>query len=67
MTELTPKNEWRCARCGEALRPMPVNLAYLKSNFTVDLPCCPSCGQVFVPPDLALGKMLDVEQMLEDK
>jgi uncharacterized OB-fold protein len=28
---------------------------------------CASCGTVFVPEDLATGKMLQVEQALEDK
>lgn len=39
----------------------------MDGSFPVDLPVCPSCGQVFVPEELALGKMAAVEKALEDK
>jgi hypothetical protein len=35
--------------------------------FPVDLPKCPKCGQVLITEDLALGKMAEVEKLLEDK
>ena len=28
---------------------------------------CPQCGFILVPESLAVGKMLEVEQLLEDK
>lgn len=56
-----------CGKCGCALEPGKVTVEYLGNRFPVELPRCPSCGLVFVPEDLALGKMLDVEQALEDK
>lgn len=56
-----------CGRCGCALETGKVVVEYLGNRFPVDLPRCPSCGLAFVPEDLALGKMLDVEQALEDK
>jgi hypothetical protein len=31
------------------------------------LPRCPRCGLVFIPEELALGKMAEVEKLLEDK
>lgn len=58
---------WSCAKCGEALQKMPVKISYMTSVFEVALPRCPKCGYTFVPPDLALGKMLEVEKILEDK
>jgi len=33
----------------------------------VELPACAVCGLVLVPEALALGKMLEVEKILEDK
>jgi hypothetical protein len=33
----------------------------------VELPTCPKCGYVLIPEQLALGKMHQVEQLLEDK
>jgi len=58
---------WSCEACGEALVPGPVELEYLGSHFNVELPRCPSCGQVLIPEDLALTKMAEVEHLLEDK
>ena len=59
--------EWACAACGVQLQVSKVDVAYLGGSFPVDLARCPSCGLVFVPEELATGRMLDVEQQLEDK
>lgn len=56
---------WTC--CGEPLQPAPVELEYLDSRFNIELPCCSKCGMVLIPEDLALGKMAEVERLLEDK
>lgn len=56
-----------CDLCRVPLTISKVTVGYLGSAFDVDLPCCPSCGQVYVPEDLALGKMAEVERTLEDK
>ncbi|MDR3088407.1 MAG: DNA-binding protein [Desulfobulbaceae bacterium] len=58
---------WRCAACDLALEPRPVQINYLHSVFTVELLTCPGCGFALVPEELATGKMLEVEQLLEDK
>ena len=57
----------RCALCDRDLETRSVTVGYLGSAFQVDLLQCPVCGQVFVPEDLALGKMVEVEKQLEDK
>ena len=44
-----------------------VEATYLGQRFPVELPRCPSCGFVYISEELALGKMLKVEQALEDK
>lgn len=56
-----------CDKCGVPLEMGRVTLAYLGSSFPVTLPKCPDCGLVFIPEELALGKMLRVEKALEDK
>lgn len=56
-----------CAKCNVPLETGKVNISYLGSMFPVDLMRCPSCKQVFIPEDLALGKMAQVEKLLEDK
>jgi DNA-directed RNA polymerase subunit RPC12/RpoP len=59
--------EWKCAKCNQALVVGPVNVEYLGNRFTTQLAKCPRCGFALVSEDLALGKMAEVEQMLEDK
>lgn len=57
----------RCAKCEKPLERGKVTASYLGNSFPVELLRCPGCGFVYVPEDLALGKMLQVEQALEDK
>ncbi len=59
--------DWQCAACHQPLQPAKVNVRYLHSVFNVELMACPQCGFVLVPESLAMGKMLEVEQLLEDK
>ena len=59
--------DWLCAKCELPLETGKVNVGYLGSMFPVDLRRCPRCGQVFVPEELAAGKMAEVEKLLEDK
>ena len=56
-----------CAKCQLPLALGKVNASYLGNAFPVDLLRCPGCGFTYVPEALALGKMLQVEQALEDK
>jgi RNase P subunit RPR2 len=56
-----------CAKCNQPLVPRKVIASYLGSEFPIELWKCPECGKVLVPKELATGKMLQVEQALEDK
>ncbi len=58
---------WMCDNCNIPLQPDKVDVAYMGNAFPVELLKCPNCGLVFIPEDLALGKMVDVEKQLEDK
>jgi ribosomal protein S27AE len=58
---------WSCGRCGRPLRPVSVNVEYMGSSFLVELPGCPDCGTTLIDAELAQGKMLEVEKLLEDK
>ncbi|GAB6178385.1 DNA-binding protein [Desulfobaculum senezii] len=60
-------SNWECIHCGAHLTPSPVELVYLDSRFNVELPACPDCGFVLIPENIALGKMAEVERLLEDK
>lgn len=57
----------RCSKCDEALVPRSVTLSYMASAFPVELPACPRCGMLYIPEELARGRMLHVEKSLEDK
>jgi hypothetical protein len=61
------ETDWLCMRCSLPLEIGKVNVGYLGTMFPVDLLRCSRCGQVYVPEDLAMGKMAEVEQLLEDK
>lgn len=56
-----------CFACGVPLEIGSVEASYLGQSFPVDLPRCPKCGFVYISEELASGKMLKVEQALEDK
>ena len=56
-----------CGACGCFLELRKAEVTYLGSVFVLELPTCPSCGMVLVPEELATGKMLEVEKILEDK
>ena len=56
-----------CGKCKIPLVVSKVTASYLGSEFPIELLKCPGCGKVLVPKELATGKMLQVEQALEDK
>ncbi|MCL6479152.1 MAG: hypothetical protein K6T65_12185 [Peptococcaceae bacterium] len=59
--------EWVCLACGAPMSPGKVIFSYMGSDFPIELIKCHGCGLVFVPEDLATGKMAEVEKVLEDK
>ena len=63
----TGRNNWLCAACGIGLQPGKVAVSYLKNAYPVELLRCPRCGLTWIPEELALGKMAEVEKILEDK
>lgn len=58
---------WRCVACDQALAPGQIGVSYMNNSFTTEMLRCSRCGLVLVPEALALGKMAEVEQLLEDK
>ena len=63
----TEKPNWLCAGCGIALEPGKVTVSYLDNAYPVEMLRCPRCGLTWVPEEIALGKMAEVEKTLEDK
>lgn len=58
---------WQCNQCHQPLQAAKVTVTYLGGSFKVELMACAGCGFILVPESLAVGKMLAVEQLLEDK
>lgn len=56
-----------CGKCDLPLSLGKVSVSYMGNSFEVDLLRCSQCGLTFIPEELALGKMLKVEQALEEK
>ncbi len=56
-----------CALCDEPLEPGKIVMTYMRSTFPTSILRCPSCGQCYIPEELALGKAHEVEQTLEEK
>jgi hypothetical protein len=44
-----------------------VVFSYLGHTVAHEVQSCPKCGKVYIPADLAEGKMAEVEEQLEDK
>lgn len=66
-TGLEKVEELICLKCNCKLEPQAITLSYMNSAFPVELPACPVCGMVFIPEELATGRILHVEKSLEDK
>ena len=64
---IDPQGKLKCFKCGVPLEKGKAKFMYLDNGFPVELPVCPVCGFVYVPEELALGKVLSVEKALEDK
>ncbi|NLO47712.1 MAG: DNA-binding protein [Clostridiales bacterium] len=61
------RGSWKCLKCNEKLAKKKTVFTYLGHNFSHEVMTCPTCGKVFIPKDLAMGKMAQVEEQLEDK
>ncbi len=56
-----------CSACQVPMEPRKTDFTYLGHSFYTDILRCPKCGQVFIPEDLAKGRIAEVEMQLEDK
>jgi hypothetical protein len=58
---------WKCGKCNEALVMKKTVFSYLGHTVAHDVQVCPKCGKIYIPQDLAEGKMAELEEKLEDK
>jgi hypothetical protein len=59
--------KWICALCDQEMVLRTVDFGYMGHRFQTKLFKCVSCGQIYIPAELAEGKMVEVEMLLEDK
>ena len=62
---IDPEGKLTCMKCKVPLVKGKAKFMYLENGFPVEMPVCPKCGFVYVPEELALGKVLAVERALE--
>jgi uncharacterized protein with PIN domain len=58
---------WKCAKCNQELVKKKKVFAYLRQTVAHEALVCPSCGKIYIPKELAEGKMAEVEEQIEDK
>jgi hypothetical protein len=58
---------WKCAKCNEELVIKKTVFSYLGHTVAHDVRVCPRCGKIFIPEELAEGRIAEVEEQLEDK
>ncbi len=61
------QRKWKCGKCNEELVAKKTVFSYLGHTVAHEVMACPRCGKIFIPEDLAEGRMAEVEEQLEDK
>ena len=56
-----------CGKCNVELEEQNTVFQYLGHELTHPVLKCPVCGQVYIPEELAKGKMHEIESILEEK
>jgi hypothetical protein len=56
-----------CCKCNVELVIKTCEFTYMGYHFNHQLPCCPSCGQVFISEELVNERIVKVEMELEAK
>ncbi|WP_243372719.1 DVU_1557 family redox protein [Geotalea sp. SG265] len=58
---------WLCNQCRIPVEEQTVRLQYMQSIFPIKLPACSGCGFILIDEELAITKVAEAEQALEDK
>lgn len=56
-----------CYKCQKELAAKKTYFTYLGHSFFADVLKCPQCGEIYIPEELAKGRIAEVEMQLEDK
>lgn len=61
------KQKLICDKCQIEMEENEVQFSYLNRSFRHKVLRCSKCGQVYIPEELAKGRMSEVEALLEEK
>ena len=67
MAEFVEFEDIMCSGCQVKMQLGRADFTYLGHNFHSEVMRCPKCGAVYIPQELAEGKIADAETALEDK
>ena len=67
MAEFVDFEDILCERCGVKMVLARADFKYLGHSFHTEVMRCPQCKAVYIPQELAEGKIADAEMALEDK
>ena len=67
MAEFVDFEDILCERCGVKMVLARADFKYLGHSFHTEVMRCPQCKAVYIPHELAEGKIADAEMALEDK
>ncbi|MDO4581868.1 MAG: hypothetical protein Q4B96_04740 [Bacillota bacterium] len=56
-----------CHKCQAELKLTEISFSYMGHKMKHQAPACPLCGQTYISPELARGKVRQVEMEMEDK
>ncbi|MGI6727881.1 MAG: DVU_1557 family redox protein [Anaerovoracaceae bacterium] len=56
-----------CDRCKVELVMADTEFSYLGNVMRHKVPRCPECGMIYLPENLVLGRMRELEEVLEEK
>ena len=61
------ESDLMCLKCNCKLEYENTSLHYIQYTVSEKFLRCPICKQVYIPEEIVLGKMVEVEETLEDK
>ena len=64
---MAEKSKLICDRDQVELEEIDAQFRYIGKSFRHKVNRCPVCGQIFLPEELVIGRMAEVERKLEDK
>jgi DNA-directed RNA polymerase subunit RPC12/RpoP len=59
--------KWHCFKCKEEMKEAEILMSYLEFSSMAEGIQCPKCGAAYLPEKTVIEKVLEAEEMLENK